>query len=329
MFRPTDNQPQEQEKDIEIKLETATETKGVEAKLFPIDSPQFECCVYGKIKPEDIPIFIHKSVYEQIEEHAKEDLLHELGGVLLGGHYTSEKGGFIEIIASIRAKNVESKFAQIKFTQESWQQINQEKEQHYKNHRIVGWYHTHPGFGIFLSQQDVFIHKNFFAEPWQVALVIDPVTKDRGFFRQVHVEGKIVPSSGFYFFCEKEQLTGKQLRDYVRRLEYQREPHRVKEILNSLTSQKQPRKSHISLLHFIIMIWLSILMIMLIYLFYQNRKVQQEIEQLQIAMGQNSTELQKNYSRATVISSPVVRNKQHEQSPEQNKDALKKENKDK
>ncbi len=27
---------------------------------------------------------------------------------------------------------------------------------------IVGWYHTHPSFGIFLSHHDLFIHQNFF-----------------------------------------------------------------------------------------------------------------------------------------------------------------------
>jgi len=36
--------------------------------------------------------------------------------------------------------------------------------------------------GIFLSGQDLWIHEHFFAEPWQVALVIEPVTRAGGFF---------------------------------------------------------------------------------------------------------------------------------------------------
>ena len=39
----------------------------------------------------------------------------------------------------------------------------------------MGWYHTHPGFGPFLSAHDRFIHENFFAHPRHVALVLDPV----------------------------------------------------------------------------------------------------------------------------------------------------------
>jgi len=31
--------------------------------------------------------------------------------------------------------------------------------------KIVGWYHSHPGFGIFLSEYDLFIHRNFFTAP--------------------------------------------------------------------------------------------------------------------------------------------------------------------
>ena len=43
--------------------------------------------------------------------------------------------------------------------------------------RIVGWYHTHPGFGIFLSGMDLFIQDHFFNLPWQVAFVYDPLRR--------------------------------------------------------------------------------------------------------------------------------------------------------
>ena len=47
----------------------------------------------------------------------------------------------------------------------------------------MGWYHTHPDFGIFLSSHDLFIHRNFFDQPLQVAYVVDPIRQTRGFFR--------------------------------------------------------------------------------------------------------------------------------------------------
>ena len=47
----------------------------------------------------------------------------------------------------------------------------------------MGWYHTHPDFGVFLSGHDVFIHRHFFGQPLQVAYVVDPIRQTRGFFQ--------------------------------------------------------------------------------------------------------------------------------------------------
>ena len=44
----------------------------------------------------------------------------------------------------------------------------------YPDKLVLGWYHTHPAYGVFLSEHDMFIHRNFFAEPHHVAVVIDP-----------------------------------------------------------------------------------------------------------------------------------------------------------
>lgn len=40
---------------------------------------------------------------------------------------------------------------------------------------IVGWYHSHPGHGCFMSNTDVDTQKNMFNTPWHFAVVIDPV----------------------------------------------------------------------------------------------------------------------------------------------------------
>lgn len=45
----------------------------------------------------------------------------------------------------------------------------------------VGWFHTHPGHGIFMSSTDKTNH-SMYSHPWQVALVLDPVHRTWGFF---------------------------------------------------------------------------------------------------------------------------------------------------
>jgi proteasome lid subunit RPN8/RPN11 len=54
----------------------------------------------------------------------------------------------------------------------------------------VGWYHSHTRSEIFLSDVDQEIHKRFFPEPWQVALVLKPHT--------------FQPTRAGFFFREKD-----------------------------------------------------------------------------------------------------------------------------
>jgi len=48
--------------------------------------------------------------------------------------------------------------------------------------RVVGWWHSHPGIGCFLSATDLHTQKYFFPESYQVALVVDPIINDFKFF---------------------------------------------------------------------------------------------------------------------------------------------------
>ena len=88
----------------------------------------------------------------------------------------------IEVAACIEGQNAEEAGAHVTFTQDTWEHIYAIKDQKYPEQRIVGWYHSHPGFGVFLSDHDTFIHKNFFSSPGQVAWVFDPHSDEEGCF---------------------------------------------------------------------------------------------------------------------------------------------------
>ena len=68
----------------------------------------------------------------------------------------------------------------LRFTSESWEAIRTEVGG--STDTIVGWFHTHPGLGVFMSGTDRQTQRNFFSQPWQVSLVVDPRTEDIGFF---------------------------------------------------------------------------------------------------------------------------------------------------
>ena len=124
-------------------------------------------------------VVIESSVNQEIEKYSHIDLKNEVGGVLVG---RLNQEGIIEVLGAIEAKYADHKAASLTFTHESWNFIHSTIEQKYSDLNIVGWFHTHPGYGIFLSSYDLFIHKNFFRLPYQVALVIDPCQNLRGVF---------------------------------------------------------------------------------------------------------------------------------------------------
>jgi proteasome lid subunit RPN8/RPN11 len=127
------------------------------------------------------------SVLQQIRRHARTSMTAEICGVLIG----KIANGVTRVEGSIAGENAKEGGAHVTFTQETWQHIYKIKDAKFADASIVGWYHSHPGFGIFLSDYDLFIHKNFFAAPHQVAWVFDPHSDEEGCFGWV--SGEIAP----------------------------------------------------------------------------------------------------------------------------------------
>jgi len=133
----------------------------------------------GKRKPEQQPrVTIEGEVLRQIRQHARSNSKTEVCGVLIG----EENGAGMKITARIAGLNAAQAGTYVTFTQDTWEHIYKIKDKDYPDERIVGWYHSHPGFGVFLSDHDTFIHKNFFSAPLQVAWVYDPHSDEEGCF---------------------------------------------------------------------------------------------------------------------------------------------------
>lgn len=144
----------------------------------------------------DFRVAFVESVHQGINAHAHEDTSVEICGVLVGSWAKDADGPYAVIEYYIRCNAATQKFAEVTFTHESWAHINQEMDTKYQNHRIIGWYHSHPNFGIFLSDRDCFIQENFFSGPGQVAFVVDPVRKLEGLFEWR--QGKPIPMHHYW-----------------------------------------------------------------------------------------------------------------------------------
>jgi proteasome lid subunit RPN8/RPN11 len=132
-------------------------------------------------RPVGFQVIIRRSVLNEIKRLGRASMKKEVGGMLVGV-VGWDNAPFLLIEASIEGKYTNDKQASVTFTAETWDYVHEELEKNYPQKKIVGWYHTHPGFGIFLSSYDVFIQENFFRELWQTAFVFDPHAETDGFF---------------------------------------------------------------------------------------------------------------------------------------------------
>lgn len=120
-------------------------------------------------------VALKAQAFSEISNHANQFLDVEICGVLVGLACCDDEGPFVQVEAIIRGESTKKGTTSVTFTHETWDKIHHTLETRYPKLQIVGWYHTHPGFGVEFSEMDIFIHKNFFPNPTQIALVYDPL----------------------------------------------------------------------------------------------------------------------------------------------------------
>lgn len=119
-------------------------------------------------------VAIDRNAHAELIAHAMGSLAAEVCGVLIGQVGEDEQGLYVHVTAIIRGNAATESSTHVTFTQQTWDAIHETLEREFPKERIVGWYHTHPGFGVEFSDMDVFIQQNFFSGPTQIALVTDP-----------------------------------------------------------------------------------------------------------------------------------------------------------
>lgn len=195
------------------------ENEPPQSHLRPDRNRHFTVASVYQPRDRDLPIFVDLDVMRDMEEHARSDTRVELGGVLLGSQCSDDEGRpFVVVTDSLRAQHYESTKGSFKFTHDTWEQITREREAFSSELQMVGWYHTHPDWGVFLSTMDLFICENFFNRLLDVALVIDPCRRDRGFFQWTGGEqAQTRRTGGFYLTTSRFRTSELQL--YAAQLE--------------------------------------------------------------------------------------------------------------
>jgi len=133
------------------------------------------------------PVYIYEKTIEEIKLLCKSSEL-EIFGYLIGNIlkwngriYTLIEESLFLLGAIYSDKTYTS---QIEGTaglyQKKFQRIKKKRKN--ENLKIMGWWHSHPNLGCFLSSTDLLTQKYFFPKEYQVALVVDPIRNEFDFF---------------------------------------------------------------------------------------------------------------------------------------------------
>lgn len=139
--------------------------------------------------PNRYVVYADSQAVERIMGHARTDTRYECFGILLGNAFTDEDFDltWIYVQDSVSAEYAHSDFASVEVSREEFQRINEEvdriRERSHGRIRKIGWYHSHPNFGIFMSNTDRLNQKRYYNQEWQLAMVVDPIRGTMGFFR--------------------------------------------------------------------------------------------------------------------------------------------------
>jgi len=176
-------------------------------------------------KPEELQVWMNKEALEELEEQASDTPEHEVFGVLAGEYcvFGENELLFVMVDKIIKSKTAKSEAARVWVSEDDWNALYDERISRFPHLRQVGWYHSHPNWGVFLSGADLDIHSTYFRRDSYITFVCDPQKKlffanpvrgsasvadnerlDSGFF--VWHEGKIVGPRGFTIYDPKEAL---------------------------------------------------------------------------------------------------------------------------
>lgn len=179
---------------------------GVKPTPPPVPLEPSEFFQVGQEEP-GLLLYLRHDLFRALDEFAVRDTSRELAALLVGQLGENAEGDFVLVEDAIEVPISDEQGS--RFNTRSWQQARRVARTKHQDKIIVGWYHTHPGTGLELSTEEREVHSSFFPESWQMMYLVDPVSRDRNFFRTV--EGRLCPVKGFRVYGrEGPQTSGER-----------------------------------------------------------------------------------------------------------------------
>lgn len=186
--------------------------------------------VSGPEEEPDFPVFVPRSVLDEIEDLGSEAGESETGGVLLG-QLRRDPGipeVFLQVTAQIPARHAQAELTRLTFTADTWSDVRSALELRRSNEILDGWWHTHPARHWhgdsrrgaearsselpFFSADDCSVHRTVFGQAYCVALLVsDTRSEHGGWTNETSLFGwrrGVIAHRGFYITNEPGSLVG-------------------------------------------------------------------------------------------------------------------------
>ncbi len=142
---------------------------------------------------DEVVAYVNKHAEAKMRNHAlafRNEKLEVMG--LLLGEVRAWQGQKYVLVRDIVTTDLDATSVSVKFDGKGFEQLFENLDDAGFDYVIVGWYHSHPGYGCFLSETDLKTHGGAFVSPHQLAIVIDPLNFQIEGFHVRNEEGQLV-----------------------------------------------------------------------------------------------------------------------------------------
>ncbi len=118
------------------------------------------------------PIFFQQEAVIALQEHLKSSPTQAIFGFLIGDLYRDPETGVLYTVIDKTLKLSQAIYGDKTEVVVSrlWDRMQEQLSK--ASASLLGWYHSHPGQGGFLTTHDVETHEKFFTDPWHVAILV-------------------------------------------------------------------------------------------------------------------------------------------------------------
>ncbi len=129
---------------------------------------------YRKRSVPDVQLFMGESVILTMAAHADVGFADdkEVMGLILGTVYNDEEGEY-SVADGTATTKLDSTKISVKFDPDFLEDLFESIDEN-ESGTVVGWYHSHPGFGCYLSDIDIKTHSDIFGDGIGFSVVLDP-----------------------------------------------------------------------------------------------------------------------------------------------------------